>query len=191
MRTGFTWLGFRWLASLALLSSAEATTLQRLSLDDMIQQSTAIVRAQVAGVRTAQRGPNIYTYYRLHVLEAAKSSRPGAEAQGSDVEVAILGGTLNGMHQMAIGSPELAQGSEYVVFLWTGKSGLTQIIGLSQGLFTASKDAAGQIRLNRGAADEPMLDQNGRTVPAEPMNLTWNDLRSRIHRQLASRETGR
>lgn len=186
MRTGFLLL-----AGMALWGSAEATTLQKLSLDDMIQQSTAIVRARVTGSRTAQRGANIYTYYRLHVLEAAKSPRPGAgvesSGQGNDIEVAVSGGTLNGLHQMAIGSPELTQGSEYVLFLWTGKSGLTQIIGLSQGLFAASKDASGQIRLNRAAGDEPMLDQSGRMVPAEPVSLNWSDLRSRIHRELASR----
>lgn len=178
--------GFVLLASLALIGSAEGTTLQKLSLEDMIRQSTAIVRAQVTGSRTAQRGANIYTYYRLHVIETAKLSP--AEARGSDIEVGVPGGTLNGLHQMAIGSPELVKGSEYVIFLWTGKSGLTQVIGLSQGLFLTSKDSAGQIRLNRPAADEPMLDQQGRPVPAEALNLTWSDLRSRIHRELEARK---
>ncbi len=78
--------------------------------------------------------------------------------------MAVPGGTMNGMRQMAIGSPELATGSEYVVFLWTGKSGLTQIIGLSQGLLLASEDASGKIRLTRPAAEDPMLDKNGKAV---------------------------
>jgi hypothetical protein len=96
------------LAGLAILASAGATTLQKLSLDDMIQQSTGIVRARVAGAHSALRGQNIYTYYRLQILEAPKVS-PG---QGtSEIEVAVPGGTVNGTRQVAIGSPELTTGS--------------------------------------------------------------------------------
>src|SRR5580704_11820147 len=123
------------LAGLAILASAGATTLQKLSLDDMIQQSTGIVRAKVTGSRSALRGQNIYTYYRLHVLETARALEAAKVNPGQDIEVAVPGGSVNGVRQVAIGAPELNAGAEYVVFLWTGKSGLTQIIGLSQGLF--------------------------------------------------------
>ena len=167
------------LASLAALASA--TTLQKLSLDDMIQQSTGIVRATVTGSRCALRGPNVYTFYRLHVLEAAKAARAG-----QDLEVAVAGGTAGGIRQLAIGSPELTAGSEYVLFLWTGKSGLTQIIGLSQGLFQVRKDASGNIRLTRPAADEPVVDRSGKAVDSQAVgNLAWSELRTRIQRELA------
>ncbi|MGH8323719.1 MAG: hypothetical protein ACRETD_07990, partial [Steroidobacteraceae bacterium] len=46
-----------------------ATTLQQLSLDDMIQKSTAIVRARVTGTYTAARGRIIYTHYTVQVTE--------------------------------------------------------------------------------------------------------------------------
>lgn len=132
------------LSALATLASVSATTLQQLSLEDMIRQSTGIVLAKVTGSRTGLHGQNIYTYYRLDVVETAK---PDAAIPGRAVEVAVPGGTLNGVHQAAIGAPDLNQGSEYVLFLWTGKSGLTQIIGLSQGLFHAAKDSSGRIQL--------------------------------------------
>lgn len=171
-----------WLAGLAVWAgwwvNAGATTLQQLSLDDMIQQSTGIVRGKVIGSRAELRGGNIYTYYRLHVLEAAKAGRAG-----EDIEVAVPGGTANGMRQVAIGSPELATGSEYVVFLWTGKSGVTQIIGLSQGLFLAVRDASGNIGLRRPAAEEPMLDRSGHQVAAEALGLKWSEVRARIRRE--------
>lgn len=166
---------------LAIAASAMATTLQQLSMEDMIRQSTGIVRARVSGSRAALRDQNIYTFYRLDVLETAKSD---AAASGRQIEVAVPGGTVNGIHQSAIGSPELNTGSEYVVFLWTGKSGMTQIIGLSQGLFHAVKDASGNIGLTRPAADDLMLDQEGRPVTASAVSLKWNDLRARILREL-------
>ncbi len=92
--------------------------------------------------------------------------------------------SILGIRQIAVGSPELATGSEYVVFLWTGKSGLTQIIGLSQGLFLAVKDAAGNIALtSRPAADEPDAGPkrpSGFEAPiaAGSMVLRWSEAAS-------------
>lgn len=157
---------------------ARATTLLQLSVGDMIRQSTGIVRAQVTGSSTALRGQNVYTFYHLEVLENAK----GGQSQ-KEVDVAIPGGTLNGMRQVVVGAPTLATGSEYVVFLWTGKSGLTQIMGLSQGLFLASEDSAGKIKLTRPAAAEVMLDENGKPVGSQALGLEWNALRTRIQKE--------
>lgn len=175
------------LAGLAIFACARATTLQKLSLDDMIRQSTGIVRARVTGSRGALRGRNIYTYYRLQVLETAKSdpALAGNHNGRHEIEVAVPGGSANGMHEAAIGSPELAAGSEYVVFLWTGKSGLTQIIGLSQGLFRVTRNATGDLDLSRPAADEPMLDRAGHRVADQPAELHWSQVRSRIQRDLS------
>ena len=47
------------LAGLAALACAHATTLQQLSLDDMIRESTGIVRAKVTGASTGLRGQSI------------------------------------------------------------------------------------------------------------------------------------
>jgi hypothetical protein len=169
------------LAGLMALACARATTLQQLSLDDMIQQSTGIVRAKVTGSSSALRGQNIYTYYHLEILETAKA----AGSQGArELDVAVPGGTISGKRQVVIGAPELTTGSQYVVFLWTGRSGLTQIIGLSQGLLLASEDASGKIRLTRPAAEDLMLDKNGRAVGGQALGLEWGDLRARIQKEL-------
>jgi len=171
------------LASFAIAACASATTLQQLSLDDMIQQSTAIVRAKVTGSSSGLRGQNIYTYYHLEILETAK----GGSAR--EIDVAVPGGTANGMREMVVGAPALTTGSQYVVFLWTGRSGLTQIIGLSQGLFLASPDGAGKINLTRPAGADLMLDKSGKAVSEQPLGLDWSDLRSRVHQELAGRQS--
>ena len=64
------------LASLTLLPQAGATTLLKLSMNDMIQQSTSIVRAKVTGSRGAFRGQDVYTYYQLQILETVKPGAP-------------------------------------------------------------------------------------------------------------------
>jgi hypothetical protein len=177
------------LAALAIFADARATTLQQLSLDDMIRESTGIVRAKVTGSRGALHGQNIYTYYRLEVLETAKRdpALSGNKSGGREIEVAVPGGAVNGIRQVAVGSPELTPGSEYVMFLWTGKSGLTQIIGLSQGLFRVARNASGDIELSRPAANELMIDQSGHRVTDQPAQMHWSQLRARIQVDLDRR----
>src|SRR5215472_13660975 len=122
-----------WLAQLG------AATLSRLSLDDMITQSTSIVHVRVTGSYAAFRGQVIYTHYQAQVLERWKG------AGQSTVEVALPGGIANGFQQSFPGTPQLTEGKEYALFLWTSPTGLTQIIGLTQGLFDLSTDTSGVI----------------------------------------------
>jgi hypothetical protein len=168
------------LAGLAAVVCARATTLIQLTLGDMIRQSTGIVRARVTGSSAGLRGQEIYTFYHLQVLESPK---PG-ENHATEIDVAVPGGTLNGMQQVVVGAPVIATGSEYVVFLWTGKSGLTQIMGLSQGLFLVSEKGSGKITLTRPAASDLMLDASGKAVGSEALGLDWNDLLGQIRARI-------
>ncbi len=153
------------------------TTLQVLSTDQMIQQSTAIVRVKVAGSTATMRGRNIYTLYQLTVLETLKN--------GPDTgSVAVPGGTFGAIRQMVAGAPTLIAGQEYVIFLWTSRTGLTQIIGLSQGLFSVGQDASGNPVLTRPAAPGLMVNQGGAPVPASAVTMTLAALRSEIQKVL-------
>src|SRR5271170_4240719 len=138
-----TW--FHLLASVALLAPAGATTLLKMSVNDLILQSTSIVRARITGSRSAGVGRDIFTYYQLQVSETLK--------QGSilPAEFAVPGGVSGNLRQIGIGSPVFTEGQEYVLFLWTSRSGMTQVIGLSQGMFRLGQDASGESVLNRPA----------------------------------------
>ena len=152
-----------------LASGAWATTLEQLSMASMIQQSTAIVRARVTSSSAARRGSDIYTYYRLDVLETLKGSPAPSE-------VAVPGGTVNGVRQTVSGAPKLEIGQEYVLFLWTSRSGLTQVIGLTQGVFSVNKNGT----VVRAAATEPMLGPGGQPVKDQIVTLTLEALRQMI-----------
>lgn len=177
------------LTAVLAAASLRATLLEQLTLDDMIRQSTGIVRATVTGSRSIANHGSIYTLYHLHVLEAPKpvTGQAGAATSAHELDVAVPGGALNGIRQVAVGAPELNVGGEYVLFLWTGKSGITQIIGLSQGLFATSRDSSGRLVLNRAAQDEPMIDRQGHSVPSSTVALSWTELCTRIARQLAQK----
>lgn len=154
-----------------------ATTLQLLSTDQMIRQSTAVVRVKVAGSTATLRGRNIYTVYQLTVLETLKN--------GPDTSsVAIPGGTAGAIRQMVAGAPTLIAGQEYVIFLWTSRTGLTQIIGLSQGLFSVGQDASGNAVLTRPAAAGVVVNPGGAPVPASAVTMTLAALRSEIQKVL-------
>jgi len=166
-------------ALLATLLTANATTLQQLSTDDMIRQSTAIVRAKVTASSTALRGRDIYTYYQFQVLETLKVG-------GATGQVAVPGGIVNGLREMVPGAPGLNAGQEYVIFLWTSKSGLTQVIGLSQGLFNVLQDTSGNTVLVRPAAPGLMLNAAGNVVNDAGVSMKLSDLRTEIQTALGT-----
>jgi hypothetical protein len=160
---------------LVLALGAQAASLEYLSLDDMAAKSTTIVRGRVVSTSTGTRGPLIFTQYTVQVLERLK----GPEA--SQVDVVVLGGTSQGLSQTFSGAPQLGGSVDYLLFLWTGPSGLTQIIGLSQGLFQLQKDDNGEWIATRASASETMLDpKTGRLVNDQGIRLRLTDLRSRF-----------
>ena len=166
------------LASVTLLSPAGATTLLKMSMNDLIVDSSAIVRAKIIGSRSSAVGQDIYTYYQLQVTETLK--------QGTilPAEVAVPGGVYGNLRQIGIGSPVLTQGQEYVLFLWTNHRGVSQLIGLSQGMFSLSQDASGATVVNRPAIADQMLDKSGKPVTDAAVRMKWTDLRALIVKSL-------
>ena len=163
--------------------SLHAATLEYLSLDDMAKQSTAIVRGRVQSCAGEFRGSVIFTHCKVAVTEQWKGAAQPL------VDVATPGGTARGMAQNFPGSPKLAQGQEYVLFLWTGKSGMTQVIGLSQGVFdlkpAATGHASGQAIAQRAATTERMLDAAGNVISDSPLEMRVRELKARVVKSLA------
>jgi hypothetical protein len=152
----------------------QCATLERLSLNDMIVKSTAIVRGKVTGVTAAFSGPVIYTHYSVQVSERFKGVNQGS------VDVVVPGGTANNLRQSFAGAPVLNPGDDYVFFLYTGRSGLTTIIGLTQGIF-ALQGGSTDPTATRDASRELMLDgSSGRPVKDETLVMRLSELRTRI-----------
>ena len=153
----------------------QCATLEQLSMSDMIAKSTAIVRAKVVSSYTAMSGPVVYTHYQLQVSERYKG------AAQSTVDLAIPGGVANGIRQVWGGAPQLDKGADCVFFLWTGKSGLTQVMGLSQGLFTVAQDGSADPAVTHTASHETMLDHNtGRAVQDRTLAMPLSGLKAQI-----------
>jgi len=177
-------LGFA--ASVGFTSgSLSATTLQRLDLPEMIEKSTSIVRARVVSSSGITRHGDVFTIYKLEVLEQWKQTGHNAPPHNASTEVAVPGGVAGGIRQIVSGAPTLRAGDEYVLFLWQGKSGLTQLMGLTQGLFRVVSVAGPERAYEdaeavQAAATEQMLDAAGRPVRPDAMSFKLSALRARV-----------
>ena len=172
---------FAFLISGLLCASAAlpAATLERLTIEDLIEKSTAIVRGRVAGSYTAMQGSLVYTHLQIDVLERWKGS------ERKSLDVVVPGGVSGGVRQSFPGVPRLAAGKEYVLFLWTGRSGLTHILGFTQGVFELPKEA-GEDMAVRPPITETMLEPGtGQVVRDEGIRMRLHEMRQRVHSQLA------
>lgn len=156
---------------------ASAATLQQLSVPQMTQAATSIVRARVVSAGAALNGNTIYTHYRLQVTESWKGFTPS--------EVAIPGGIANGVRQSFPGMPQLTVGAEYVMFLWTsGSTGITHLVGLQQGLFNLSAQADGSTLAVRPLIGEMLLDASGRKVADQAVQMNISTLKANVRSSL-------
>jgi hypothetical protein len=161
---------------------AAAATLQQLNMDQMAKSATAIVRARVTGSSADFSGSTIYTHYKLQVSEVWKGN--GA------TEVMLPGGVASGYRQSFPGVPALQTGSEYVLFLWTSqKTGMTQLLGFSQGLFNVVPQSDGSMQAKRPLIGEGMVDAKGRAVKDQAVQMKLADLKAQIAASVATGAT--
>jgi len=166
--------------ALTAMPPLRCATLERLTLDEMISKSSAIVRGKVTDSWAALTGSVIYTHYRIQASETYKGGSLNFR------EIVVTGGTVNGIHQNFSGSPTLNKGSEFVFFLWTSKAGLTQIIGLSQGAFNLTPMSSGDSMVTRFASTEHVVDQAGNDATDSNFQMRLGDLRSQVAHTLRS-----
>jgi len=170
-----------WVCCAGAWVPAEATTLQQLSLGELAQKATAIVRARVTGSVEVLRGTDVYTVYQLETIETVKVQNGIKPA-----DVAVPGGVAQGLRQVVAGAPVLHAGREYVLFLWTSRSGLTQLMGMSQGLFAVERTTTGDLIATRAAAGEQMLDGAGHEIRDEALSMPWAELKSKVMKTLTA-----
>jgi len=161
------------IVALCAISAASAATLQQLSLAQMTQSATAIVRARVLNSSASFTGTTIYTHYKLQVSETWKGS--------TQTEVMLPGGVAGGYRQVFPGVPTLQPGNEYILYLWTSPStGITHVVGLSQGIFNITKSGDGTLQAARDRIGETMLDATGHAVRDQAVQMPLTQLKSQV-----------
>ena len=171
-------------AVVALLAAqaAFATTVQKLSLQDLTKRSDSIVMARVDDAVSAWDAAHkeIYTTYTLQILNAVKG-RKGE----STLTLRQIGGTVDNIASIVPGMPSFKKGEQVVVFL-TQKdaAGYPWVMGLQQGKYTViERDGAKYVRND---LTDTELVLNGKKVtsttsPDQPLNAFLDGIKTQLN----------
>jgi hypothetical protein len=133
LRAGFVFIGF------LLACAASATTIARLSLDEITGRSELIISCEITGSFTAWDAGHkyIWTHYIVNVENAVKGSA------GRFVEIAEPGGIAGSVGMSIGGATGYAKGEHVLIFLERMPNGYLRTAGLGQGKYGI--DARGRL----------------------------------------------
>jgi hypothetical protein len=114
--------------------AARATTLARLSLDQLAAGSAAVGRVRCAGTESRWENGSIWTLVTLEVVETIKGKLPG------EITVRLPGGRAGHLTATVDGTPGFNPGDEAVLFLQPARAGGFTIAGWVEGTFRVSRD---------------------------------------------------
>ena len=154
--------------------SASGATLEQMSMEDLAHKSTSVVQGRAGNARGERIGPLIYTFTEFQVDETLKGEPV------SRIEIALPGGTIGEVSQRFGGVPKLETGKKYLLFLWQGPSGRTQITGLTQGIFDIEQQADGPIAVREPSTDVLVAPGQGVAAKNEAVRLPLRDMILRI-----------
>jgi hypothetical protein len=133
-RKAFLWTLFLvGLAILVLAVASGATTLTRLSFNELARQATAIVRVRCLHAESVWKDGEIWTRSEFAVVETNKGTTPRI------LDVEMPGGSIGHLHARVEEVPRFVSGEELYLFLWA-TGGSYRVLGWSQGTFRIRKD---------------------------------------------------
>ncbi len=171
------------LALLAIALATSATTLARLQLAQLAQESTAVARLRCLSSESLWEGGEIWTETRFEVLELEKGLLPRL------VTVRMLGGRAGHLHSRVDGVPVFRPGEEVYLFLWGREGQEFSVMGWSQGTFRITRNArTGAETVTQDSAGMPVFDPQTREFRREgirslPVTVFQEKLRSALERK--------
>ncbi|HEY2380343.1 MAG TPA: hypothetical protein VGK48_04085 [Terriglobia bacterium] len=120
-------------AIFAGLAPLYATSVQRLSFDDLVAKAQSIVEGSVVAAQTyrSQDGKLIFTNYTIQVEESLKGPNK------KTVILTTIGGRIGNTVLQVSGMPVFQTGEKAVLFLEQAGA-YTTVVGLNQGKFSVS-----------------------------------------------------
>ena len=166
-----------------LAPGVEATTVKRLSLEQMVRGSHRIMLGRCVSQETYwnKTRTRIYTATRFAVTEDLKGESRGAAT------VVTVGGTMDGLTQVVSGTPRFRENEEVLLFLEAGRSSHWILMGLSQGMFRIATDRRGMKVAYHASSGLHLVSASAETSAQTPIptRVELDRLLSRI-RQLAA-----
>jgi hypothetical protein len=158
------------------LPAVRATTLARLSLEQLAAGSDAVARVRTVRAESRWEYGSIWTITTFDVVETLKGSLPG------QIAVRLPGGRVGHLTSTVEGTPKFAPGNEAVVFLQPSTAGGFTIAGWVQGNFRISRDArsGGEI-VTQDSSAFAVFDAATRTFRAQGIRrMPIEEFRARV-----------
>ena len=143
------------LIGLALLAAvvSQATTLARMSFDELALQATSIARAKCIGSTSVWRNGEIWTETEFELEEQNKGSLPGI------FQVSMPGGSVAHLQSRVDSVPGFVAGEDVYLFLWKAQNGESYVLGWAQGTFRIARDSqTGLEKVTQDSASTPLFD---------------------------------
>src|SRR6202051_4339785 len=183
-RRCFHLLLFIFLLPLVPLSAVRATTLVRLSLDQLAAGSDAVARVNFSSAETRWENGTIWTITTVKVVETMKGNLPG------EISVRLPGGRVGHLTATVEGTPRFHPGDDAIVFLKRSPAGGFTVAGWVEGTFRISRDPrTGSETVTQDSSAFAVFDVATRAVRAEGIRrMPIEEFRSRVAAAVARNE---
>jgi molybdopterin-binding protein len=167
-------------------AGVSATTLQRLSIDQLTAGSDAVARVNFSGTESRWENGTIWTVTTLRVVEIIKGTLP------AEISVRLPGGRVGHLTATVEGTPRFHAGDDAIVFLKTSPAGGFSVAGWVQGTFRVSRDPrTGVQSVTQDSSAFAVFDSTTRSFRTEGIHrMPVEEFRGRVASAIA-RSTGR
>ena len=148
---------------LALLAAVAvgATTLARMSLDELATAADVVARVRCLGNESKWERGEIWTLTGFEVMETLKGTVPRL------ITVRLLGGRVDHLISTVDGAPRFGPGEEVFLFLERTRDGEFSVTGWVQGTFRIHRDAGtGQESVTQDSGAASVFDPSTRRFRA-------------------------
>jgi hypothetical protein len=121
-------------AAVSVMPLLQATTLARLSLDQLASSADNVARVRCVRAESQRENGAIWTVTTFNVIETMKGNLP------AQVTVRLPGGRFGHFTETVDGTPKFNSGEEVIVFLERSQSGDFSVAGWVQGTFRIARD---------------------------------------------------
>jgi hypothetical protein len=165
----------------SLLPALRATTLARLSLDQLAAAADGVARVRCVGAESRWEDGAIWTVTTFDVIETLKGSFP------AQIAVRLPGGKVGHLTAAVDGTPKFSPGEQAVVFLERARTGGYSVAGWMEGTFRIALDAVGGRELvTQDSRGFSVFDAATRTFRAEGIRkMPMEQFRARVAAAIA------
>jgi len=164
------------LIAILILPAIRATTLARLSLDQLAAGSDAVARVRCAGAQSRWQDGSIWTVATFEVVETMKGNLP------REIAIRLPGGRVGHLLATVEGAPKFHPGDNAVVFLERSRAGDFSVAGWVEGTFRISPDArSGGETVTQDSSAFAVFDTATRTFRTEGIHrMPIEEFRARL-----------